>query len=192
MTGNVKAKHPPRSSLNRNNGKDSSVTSGSWSSRKVEEGRNRPPRVIRTQPEVEEHISNFYSDLFRERATKSSRDDIKQYLGEGFDVLDGLCKKNVDLTTMKEIDNPITKAEVLEAIQSGKAGRARGFSGYTKEFYRHFAPDLVDFILEYIWYTEEQGILSTNQRVDIITLLPKGDKSLKNWSPLNCYQHCTN
>ena len=51
---------------------------------------------------------------------------------------------------MKEIDNPITKAEVLEAIQSGKAGRARGFSGYTKEFYRHFAPDLVDFILEYI------------------------------------------
>ena len=93
---------------------------------------------------------------------------------------------------MKEIDNPITKAEVLEAIQSGKAGRARGFSGYTKEFYRHFAPDLVDFILEYIWYTEEQGILSTNQRVDIITLLPKGDKSLKNWSPLNCYQHCTN
>ena len=93
---------------------------------------------------------------------------------------------------MIEIDNPITKAEVLEAIQSGKAGRARGFSGYTKEFYRHVAPDLVDFILEYIWYTEEQGILSTNQRVDIITLLPKGDKSLKNWSPLNCYQHCTN
>ena len=88
---------------------------------------------------------------------------------------------------MIEIDNPITKQEVLEAIKSGKAGRAPGFSGYTKEFYRHFAPDLIDFILKYIWYTEEQGILSTNQRMGIITLLPKGDKdkkSLKNWRPI--------
>ena len=88
---------------------------------------------------------------------------------------------------MTEIDNPITKQEVLEAIKSGKAGRAPGFSGYTKEFYRHFAPDLIDFILKYIWYTEEQGILSTNQRMGIITLLPKGDKdkkSLKNWRPI--------
>ena len=37
------------------------------------------------------------------------------------------------------------------------------------------------------WYTEEQGILSTNQRLGIITLLPKGDevkKSLKNWRPI--------
>ena len=153
----------------------------------LEEGQNRPPRVIRTQPEVEEHISDFYTDLFRERATESSKDDIKNYLGEGFDILDGICQKNVDPTTMKEIDKPITKAEVLEAIQSGKAGRAPGFSGYTKEFYRHFAPDLIDFILKYIWYTEEQGILSTNQRLGIITLLPKGDKdkkSLKNWRPI--------
>ena len=153
----------------------------------LEEGRNRPPRVIRTQPEIEEQISNFYTDLYRERATESSRDEIKQYLGEGFDILDGICQRNVDPTTMTEIDNPITKQEVLEAIKSGKAGRAPGFSGYTKEFYRHFAPDLIDFILKYIWYTEEQGILSTNQRMGIITLLPKGDKdkkSLKNWRPI--------
>ena len=45
----------------------------------LKEGRNRPPRVIRTQPEIEEQISNFYTDLYRERVTESSRDEIKQY-----------------------------------------------------------------------------------------------------------------
>ena len=41
--------------------------------------------------------------------------------------------------------------------------------------------------MKYIEYTEEIGILSENQRIGVITLLPKGQKdkkTLKNWRPI--------
>ena len=53
--------------------------------------------------------------------------------------------------------------------------------------YQHFGKDLIGFIMAYINFSEQIGILSNNQRIGVITLLPKGQKdkkSLKNWRPI--------
>ena len=63
----------------------------------------------------------------------------------------------------------------MDAINQGKAGRAPGMTGFTKEFYRFFSEDLIGFIMKYLSHTEQSGILSDNQRLGVITLLPKGD-----------------
>ena len=76
---------------------------------------------------------------------------------------------------------------MLAAINHGKHGVAPGISGFSREFYKHFSKDLIGFIMKYIEYTEEIGILSENQRIGVITLLPKGQKdkkTLKNWRPI--------
>ena len=80
-------------------------------------------------------------------------------------------------------ESPISDDEVLAAIYHGKHGVAPGLSGFSREFYQYFSKDLIGFIMNYIKYTEEIGILSNNQRIGVITLLPKGQKdkkSLKN------------
>ena len=62
-----------------------------------------------------------------------------------------------------------------------------GISGFSREFYQILGKDLIGFIMNYINFTETQGILSANQRVGVITLLPKGTKdkkALKNWRPI--------
>ena len=76
---------------------------------------------------------------------------------------------------------------VLHAIQHGRHGVAPGISGFSREFYQFFGKDLIGFNMKYITFSEKIGILSDNQRIGIITLLPKGlkdKKSLKNWRPI--------
>ena len=76
---------------------------------------------------------------------------------------------------------------MLYAIHNGKHGVAPGISGFSREFYQVLGKDLIGFIMNYINFSEKQGILSSNQRVGVITLLPKGTKdkkALKNWRPI--------
>ena len=50
---------------------------------------------------------------------------------------------------------------------------------------------MIGFNMKYITFSEKIGILSDNQRIGIITLLPKGlkdKKSLKNWRPITLYK----
>ena len=56
-------------------------------------------------------------------------------------------------------DRPIADDEVLAAIYHGKHGVAPGLSGFSREFYQHFSKDLIGFIMNYVKYTEEIGIL---------------------------------
>ena len=153
----------------------------------LEGGPNRAPRTIRTQPEIEQALVDYYDALYRERPTRSSTESIKEYLGEGYEQLENLYTRKTLRSTQLELDSEIKEEEVIHAINQGKAGRAPGMTGFTKEFYRFFSEDLIGFIMAYIRHTERMGILSDNQRLGVITLLPKGDKEkklLKNWRPI--------
>ena len=98
-----------------------------------------------------------------------------------------LQKKNVSSYLYEQSNLEISSEEVLHAISNGKHGVAPGISGFSREFYQFFGKDLIGFIMAYINFSEQIGILSNNQRVGVITLLPKGQKdkkSLKNWRPI--------
>ena len=99
------------------------------------------------------------------------------------------CKQRPkEISDLYEQSNlEISSEEVLHAISNGKHGVAPGISGFSREFYQFFGKDLIGFIMAYINFSEQIGILSNNQRIGVITLLPKGQKdkkSLKNWRPI--------
>ena len=105
----------------------------------------------------------------------------------GYNSFKDSAKKNLAQHIYEMNERPISDDEVLAAIYHGKHGVAPGLSGFSREFYQHFSKDLIGFIMNYVKYTEEIGILSNNQRIGVITLLPKGQKdkkSLKNWRPI--------
>ena len=153
----------------------------------IEEGPNRPPRILRNQPEIETEIRNYYEQLYAPRETASSKEDIRNFMGDGFEVLEDIVERNVPSHLQRKIEEPISKLEIMAAIQGGKHGVAPGLSGFSREFFQFFAEDLIGFIMKYVEFTELTGSLSINQRIGVITLIPKGikdKKALKNWRPI--------
>ena len=105
----------------------------------------------------------------------------------GYNKFQNSAKKNTSGTFFDKMSEEISSNEVLHAIKHGKHGVAPGISGFSREFYQKFGDDLIGFIMKYIQFSEQTGILSDNQRIGVITLLPKGTKdkkSLKNWRPI--------
>ena len=105
----------------------------------------------------------------------------------GYNKFLNSARKNTSETLFSSMNEEISSDEVLYAIKHGKHGVAPGISGFSREFYQVFGEDLIGFIMEYIKFSEKKGILSDNQRIGVITLLPKGTKdkkSLKNWRPI--------
>ena len=145
-------------------------------------------RQIIHQPEIENEIRSFYENLYKARPTESSDSDLKGFMGdEGYQRFHNIAQRNVSKYTYDSMDENISSDEVLAAISHGKHGVAPGISGFSREFYQSFSKELIGFIMNYIQFTEQIGILSENQRIGVITLLPKGQKdkkTLKNWRPI--------
>ena len=145
-------------------------------------------RQIIHQPEIENEIRSFYENLYKARPTESSDSDLKGFMGdEGYQRFHNIAQRNVSKYTYDSMDENISSDEVLAAIFHGKHGVAPGISGFSREFYQSFSKELIGFIMNYIQFTEQIGILSENQRIGVITLLPKGQKdkkTLKNWRPI--------
>ena len=145
-------------------------------------------RQIIHQPEIENEIRSFYENLYKARPTESSDSDLKGFMGdEGYQRFHNIAQRNVSKYTYDSMDENISSDEVLAAIFHGKHGVAPGISGFSREFYQSFSKELIGFIMNYIQFTEQIGILSENQRIGVITLLPKGQKdkkNLKNWRPI--------
>ena len=153
----------------------------------VDEGVDQVPRILRNQPEIETEIRNFYSQLYAPHVTNSSREDISDFMGEGFSDFENIVQRNVPLHAQQKLDNVISEEELMQAIQHGKHGVAPGLSGFSREFFKFFAEDLIGFIMKYVDFSENTGSLSDNQRIGVITLIPKGakdKKALKNWRPI--------
>ena len=153
----------------------------------VDEGVDQAPRILRNQPEIESEIRNFYSQLYAPRVTNSSREDISDFMGEGFSDFEQIVQKNVSSHVQEKLEEPISEGELMAAIKHGKHGVAPGLSGFSREFFKFFAEDLIGFIMKYVEFSESTGSLSANQRIGVITLIPKGakdKKALKNWRPI--------
>ena len=145
-------------------------------------------RQIINQPEIETEIRRFYENLYRERPTNTSDADIHGFMGDAaYKEFKDIVQKKVPSYIYEKISKDLDSEEVLHAIHNGKHGVAPGISGFSREFYQVMGKDLIGFIMKYIHFSEEKGILSGNQRVGVITLLPKGakdKKALKNWRPI--------
>ena len=86
------------------------------------------------------------------------------------------------------LNRPITKNELWNALKTMGLEKSPGFDGLPCEFYLTFFNDIIDVLLDSFNYSFQKGILSNSQRCGIITLLPKKDKDpmlVKNYRPIS-------
>lgn len=85
------------------------------------------------------------------------------------------------------LEGDITLEELEAAINSMKANKCPGSDGFNVEFYRKFWPLIGNLVLDSLNDSFRQGILSSEQRRGVITLIPKKNKDrryLRNWRPI--------
>ena len=86
----------------------------------------------------------------------------------------------VKLNVQKLLE-PITSAEVKNAIKCLRLGKAPGCDGLTADFYRYFVEDIDDLLVAVFNQILENKSLSSSQKIAIITILfKKGDQHLVN------------
>ena len=83
-------------------------------------------RQIINQPEIESEIRTFYENLYRERPTTSSEDDLQGFMGtSGYYQFKDIAKKQCSPTLYENLSKAICSDEVLHTIQHDRHGVAR-------------------------------------------------------------------
>ena len=81
----------------------------------------------------------------------------------------------------------ITIEEMTKYLKKSRNNVSPGSSGFTADFFKFFWRNIKQFVVRSANYSFDIGSLSIQQRLGIITLLPKGLKDkryLANWRPL--------
>lgn len=126
--------------------------------------------------EINKHIKTFYENLYgpnevNDELLENVLLDIPKLAQEDSDITKGL----------------ITYSECLKSLKSLPNGKTPGIDGLTTDFYKFFWNDIHSLVLMSINYAFEKGEMSNDQKLGVITLLPKKDKIrifLKNWRPI--------
>ena len=97
--------------------------------------------------------------------------------------------KNPKLTENKqqELENDLTKEELLNALKDVKENIIPGEDGFTKDFFEMFFDLTGNNLLDSYNEAFDKGKMSISQRRGIISLRPKGESylvELTNWRPI--------
>ncbi|KAJ0061406.1 hypothetical protein NL108_018634 [Boleophthalmus pectinirostris] len=87
-----------------------------------------------------------------------------------------------------KLDSPITTEEILETIEALPSGKSPGPDGFTFEFYKCYAKDLMPLYHKMLMEAYATGSLPPSLNQGIITLLLKKDKDptdCKNYRPIS-------
>lgn len=129
---------------------------------------------LTTDPlEINNCFKHFYSSLYE----SDSIPDLEQM--ENF--FKGLPIKTIKVSDAAKLELPITKEEIISAIQAMQSGKTPGPDGFSTEFFKKFSSELAPALLEMFNDSLERGILPTTLRQATISLILKKDKD-----PLDC------
>jgi len=138
---------------------------------------------LTTNPEEILHEEKkFYKNLYNEHVTNNEQYIHIQniFLNKRMPTLTEDEKSTCEIT--------VDESKCAEALKYLKNGKTPGIDGLPPEFYKFFWPDIKHLVTNSLEYGFKKGVLSSNQKLGVITLIPKKDKDrnlLKNWRPLS-------
>jgi len=137
-----------------------------------------------TNPDdILEEEKNFYVKLY------SSHRQSTNGGNEAFDkFVETLQIPYLSESDIAIISQDITEEELYRAISLSADNKSPGTDGLSNEFYKHFWPNVKDYLMQAIRKSLITKSLSISQRQGIISLIPKAGKDnnyLKNWRPIS-------
>ena len=142
---------------------------------------NGTKKVLDKQNEIELETKKFYTKLFSNHDHVITQ-NIEEFLGPSTQSLPKLSDSQ-----SSSMNGHISLEEMTRYLKKSRNNVSPGSSGFTGDFYNFFWLDIKLFVVRSANYSFDIGSLSIQQRLGIITLLPKGSKDkryLANWRPL--------
>ena len=133
--------------------------------------------TLTKQEDILNALHDFYRDLYRKQPKTPTN------------IPDPIL--NPVLLTPEEkaqLELPISKHELDQALTSMKNNKSPGMDGYSPEFFKKFWDQLGWFFLESINESFANGHLTESQTQGMITCIPKSGKArnlLQNWRPIS-------
>ena len=121
----------------------------------------------------------YYENLYTEKQTLNENDQ-QAFLND--DTIPCISEED-----KQNLNNPITKQELANAIKELPNGKSPGTDGIPIEFYKTFWIKISTLVYNSIQYAIDNDAMSNDQKRGILSLIPKKDKDiryLKNWRPL--------
>lgn len=138
-----------------------------------------PGRTITNNQEILQFEREYFSKIYSEDPTQMDPVEQLPVTQEDVPMIWELHKLR--------INRPFTIQEFYDALKDLNKNKSPGSDGLTLEFYLAFWELLKDDYMACMEYCLEQGTLSEQQRVGIITLIPKKGLErnlLSNWRPI--------
>lgn len=135
--------------------------------------------LLTNNTEILAYEKRYFTNIYKESQTN-------------LQSLDGLPISKEDVPQVTEdhrkMNNlPFTPRDFLTALKQLNKNKSPGSDGITPEFYITFWDALQDMYFESIMYSLDTGSLSEEQKVGIVTLIPKKAQDrlqLANWRPI--------
>ena len=131
---------------------------------------------------INEQLS-FYENLY---SSKLKNDENTRTISNEFLETDNIPKLNA--LDKEFCDNKLTLEECSKALKELANNKSPGSDGITTDFYKFFWTDIRSMVFESYLYSLKHNLLSQDQKLGIINLIPKKDKDLrylKNWRPVS-------
>ena len=144
--------------------------------RLVDEGGN----TFDKQQDILREVYSYYANLYKFQYIS---DVHKLFCDISSDHVQKLIPEDAD-----SLEGEIQYSEIIVALKEMKNNKAPGQDGFTVELFKFFFNDLGPYFLKSVNHAYKVGDISMTQKLGIITLIPKGDKSrhyLKNWRPIS-------
>ena len=126
--------------------------------------------VLREDKQILEEEENFYKEIYRSKHVSPESNNFKQFFHP--DGLNTLEKEEAD-----SCEGLLTLQECTDALSYFKNDKTPGSDGFTIEFYRYFWDVSGQILVDNLNYAFENGSLSISQKLGIISLIPKKDRS---------------
>ena len=155
----------------------------------ITEMKSNDGTVLTTQEQIHEHITDFYSQLYR--ATENSPEEAELRKAEIREYLRTVGMPRLDAEQMRSCEGDLTAEALWKAIKTSPKNKAPGYSGLTNEFYKKFFPLFGEKFTAMLnrcrWATGEEHALPGSHRRALITLLckdPNNADDINFWRPL--------
>lgn len=125
---------------------------------------------------------SFYEDLYTSKKPALNVEDRNLFFPDHNNI------RKLSVEEALTMEEEITSEECYKVLKNMKTCKSPGSDGYTVEFYLHFWNDLNTAMLKSFKQTFNNEMLSSSQKLGIITCLPKPGKPkeyIKNWRPIS-------